>query len=159
MGKTSELYIQLQDELINTIHQIDNGELSHLDALIEMRKHRKAAEMIIEITKDFEQINIDKIAELAEQYGGNYKGHEIKHVNGRTTYECKGIPEYDALSVELKKVADKYKSAFIGVQKGIVQTTNVDGATYWVDENGELHPLPEIKITKSYITVGSANQL
>jgi hypothetical protein len=161
MGQTSELHIQLQDELINTINAVDNGNTTPLDALLYLRNHRQALELSIEITKQFEEQYFDKIVENAEQYGGKYKGHEIKAVNGRKIYDCTNVPEYQKASAEVKKIADKYKSAFEGVQRGIVQITTVDGVQYWVDENGELQPFPELKHGKSYLTIkntGSVDQ-
>lgn len=159
MGKTNELYIQLQDELINTIHSVDNGEMTPLDALLYMRDHKRQLELTLDITKEFEDNYIDKIAFEAAKHGNTYKGYEIKAVNGRRIFDCSNVPEYTELNNELKKVADKYKSAFEGVQRGIVQTTNVDGITYWVDDNGELRPFPELKYGKSYLKItGSADQ-
>lgn len=61
MGKTSELHIQLQDELINTINAVDNGNTTPLDALLYLRSHRQALELSIEITKQFEEQYFDKI--------------------------------------------------------------------------------------------------
>ena len=42
MGKYSEMHIALQDEIMNLSHRGREGELSNLDALIEMRETSKS---------------------------------------------------------------------------------------------------------------------
>ena len=38
MGRTKELHIQIQDELINTIDQFDDGRITALDAVIMLEE-------------------------------------------------------------------------------------------------------------------------
>ena len=153
MGSTKEMFIQIQEELLNVSNKCENGELSNLDALIEMRNTKQEAEKTLEIIKQFETDKINEIAHEAEQYGGTYRGFEIKSVNGRKVYNYKGISEIEEKQKEAKVLEEQYKNAFEGILKGIVQTTEVDGVKYWIDENGELKQIPELQIGKSYLTV------
>ena len=153
MGSTKEMFIQIQEELLNVSNKCENGELSNLDALIEMRNAKQEAEKTLEIIKQFETDRINEIAHEAEQYCGKYRGFEIKSVNGRKVYNYKGISEIEEKQKEAKVLEEQYKNAFEGILKGIVQTTEVDGVKYWIDENGELKQIPELQIGKSYLTV------
>lgn len=153
MGATKEMFIAIQDELVNTLDKYDNGEQTALETLLYMRGFRTKAEEIIAVTKDFETQNIEAIETESQQHGGSFKGHEIKRVNGRKTYSFKHISEIQNLESKKKELEKQYQYAFDGVQKGIVQTTESDGKKYWIDENGEMKELPEINYGASYITV------
>lgn len=153
MGKSNEMFISIQEELLNTILEVEEGELSNLDGLIKMREAKSEADKILEIVKDFEDKRINEISSDAEQFKGKYLNYEIKHVNGRKSYVFKGIPEIEEATKIVTEKQDKYKSAFDGFQKGTVQTTEENGIIHWIDENGELKPFPELTIGKSYLTV------
>jgi len=153
MGATKEYFIKVQEELIDLKNQTIEGEISNLDALIKMRKAKDEAEKVLEIVKDFENERINEITQEAQSYGGVYCGYEIKSVNGRQIYNFKGIEQISELEQKKKEIEDKFKNAFIGFQKGVVQTTEVDGIRYWIDEDGELQLFPELTIGKSYITI------
>ena len=148
-----DYFMQLQEELLQTTSQAEEGELSNLDALIKMRKAKQEAETILEIVKNFEDARINEISQEAESYGGKYLGYEIKAVNGRKMYSFKGISEIEQKETEKKQLQEKYQSAFDGFQKGTVQTVVEEGVRYWIDENGELKVFPELSIGKSYLTV------
>lgn len=153
--RSSELFLQIREELANTQNQVEEGELSNLDGLIIMRQAKEQAEKVLEDVKLFEDSRINEIANDAEQYRGKYNGYEIKSVNGKKTYSFKGIEEIESVSKQVVSLQDKYKNAFEGVIKGTVQTV-VDretGVKYWVDADGQINPLPELNIGKSYITV------
>jgi hypothetical protein len=68
-------------------------------------------------------------------------------------YNFKGISEIEEKEVEQKQLKEKYQSAFDGFQKGTVQTVVENDVRYWIDDNGELKPFPELTIGKSYLTV------
>lgn len=153
MGSTSEMFIQIQDELINTKLQVEEGELSNLDGLIKLRQAKEEAEKVLEIVKSFEDERINEIANEAESYKGKYCGYEIKSVNGRKNYNFKGIPEIEEIQSKASELQDKYKNALEGFIKGTVQTVDEDGVKYWVDADGQLNPFPELSYGKSYITV------
>lgn len=151
--KTQDYFLQIQEELLHIHEQVTEGELSNLDALIKMRKAKTEAEKILEIVKTFEDERLNEISTEAEKYGNVYQGFEIKAINGRQMFNFKSIPQITDLEQKKKEVEDKFKNAFLGFQKGIVQTTEIDGIRYWIDENGELQLFPEYSIGKSYINV------
>ena len=148
-----ELFISIQEDLLLTSEQAKEGELSNLDALIKMRKAKEKAEKVLEIVKIFEDDRFNEITNEAESYKGIYCGFEIKSVNGRKMYNFKGISEIEEKEVEQKQLKEKYQSAFDGFQKGTVQTVVENDVRYWIDDNGELKPFPELTIGKSYLTV------
>lgn len=153
MGKTSELFAQINSEIELTKEQVSNGEISYLDGLLYMRGFKKELEHCQESIKNFEEENMQRIAEEATAYGNVFKGFEIKEVQGRKMYDFKKIPDIQIKEKEKKELEEKYKSAFDGFQKGTVQTTNIDGELFWIDENGEIKPFPELKIGKSFLSV------
>lgn len=151
--KTQDYFIQVQEELLYIHSQAQEGELSNLDALIKMRKAKQQADKVLEIVKTFEDERLNEISQEAESYNGKYCGFEIKSVNGRKTFNFKGISEIEEKENEKKQLQEKYQSAFDGFQKGTVQTVVENDVRYWIDENGELKPFPELSIGKSYLTV------
>lgn len=156
--KSEDYFAEIENELFEINNQCTEGELSNLDALIKMRKAKQKAEGVLEIVKSFEDERINEISNEAQSYNGNYCGFEIKAVSGRKTYSYKGIPEIEEKNNEVKSLQEKYISAFDGFQKGTVQTVVEDEVRYWVDENGELKPFPELNIGKSFLTVKEKSQ-
>lgn len=153
MGKSREMFIKIQDEMVNAIDKYENGEVSVLDTLLYLRDFKKSAEQIVEDVKDFETQNIEEIERESNSHGNNYNGFEIKKVNGRKTFSFKNIAEISELEKSKKELETKYKQAFEGYQKGIVQTTTENNQTFWIDENGELKPFPSVSYSSSYITI------
>lgn len=145
MGRYSEMHIALQDHVINITHQAEEGELSHLDALIEMRKHKENFEKGLALIKDFESKNINEISNEANQYPEGYKGFEIKKVNGRTSFSYKHIPAWAQAEQNRKEVEEQYKAMYEAKLKGLPYAD--------VDENGEVLPLPDVSYGKSYLLV------
>lgn len=148
-----DLFMQIQEELQHTYEQCKEGELSNLEALIKMRNVKEQAEKVLETVKSFEDDRLQQITTEAESYGGIYNGYEIKAVNGRQMYSFKSIPQINEIESQKKHLEDKFKQAFIGFQKGTVQTTEVDGVRYWICENGELNLFPELNIGKSFLQI------
>ena len=153
MSATNEMFLQIQEEMQNTVTQVEQGELSHLDALIQMRNNKNNAEKVLELVKAFEDDHYNKIVSEAESYGGKYLGFEIKAVSGRQTYSFKNIPIVNELEQKLKDAQEFYKSGFVGHQKGTVQAKEVDGVWHFIDVDGDLQPFPELNIGKSYLIV------
>lgn len=145
MGRTSEMAIAIQDEIINTARNAENGNISHLDALLYMRGIRKELEDGISLIKDFETNNYERIADEAEDYPDGYQGHEIQIRNGRKTYDFKGIPEWEEANENKKSVEDKYKSMLNAKINGAVHAN--------VSEDGEDLPLPKINYGNGSIVV------
>ncbi len=153
MSKSNEMFLEIQSELLEIENQVIEGELSNLDALIKMREARTQADKINEIVKTFEDNRINEISNEASNYPEGYCGFEIKMVNGKELYSFKNIPQIVQLDNDKKALEDKFKTAFKGIVKGVVQTTEEDGVKYWIDENSEMQPIPELNIGKSYLLV------
>ena len=145
MGKYSEMHIALQDEIMNLSHQATEGELSNLDALIEMRKHCDEFEKGLALIKDFEDTRINEIENEASQYPDGYRGFEIKIVNGRKTFNYKGIPAWVEAEENKKNIEEQYRLMFEAKAKGLPHAN--------ISEDGEELPLPEVNYGKSYLTV------
>lgn len=145
MGKYSEMHIALQDEIMNLSHKAEEGELSNLDVLIEMRKHREEFEKGLALIKDFEETKINEIANEASQYPDGYRGFEIKMVNGRKTFNYKGIPAWIEAEENKKNIEEQYRLMFEAKAKGLPHAN--------VSEDGEELPLPEVNYGKSYLAV------
>lgn len=150
--------MQIREELLITHNQVIEGELSNLDGLIKMREAKLEAELILEDVKRFEDERLQEITTEAEANGGIYKGFEIKSINGRKLFSFKSIPQIVELDTQKKVLEDKFKNAFEGFQKGVVQTTEVEGTRYWIDEDGELQPFPELTIGKSFLQIKDKNK-
>jgi len=155
---TKDLFMEVQEELLQLHNDVVEGEVSNLEALIKMRKAKVEAEKVLEIVKTFENERINEISSEAESYGGTYQGFEIKSINGRKMFNYKSIPQIIELDSQKKNLEDKFKNAFEGFQKGIVQTTEVDGVRYWIDEDGELQLFPELTIGKSFLQIKDKNK-
>lgn len=159
MGKSKEMFIKIHDEMVNAIDKFENGEVSALDTLLYLRGFRDEAEQIIKDVKQFEDDNLEEIEREAVANGGSYNGFEIKKVNGRKTFSFKNIAEISELEKSKKELETKYKQAFEGYQKGVVQTTTENNQTFWIDENGELKPFPSVSYSSSYITIKNKNNV
>lgn len=153
MSKTKELFLTIREELLNTHNQVIEGELSNLDGLIRMREAKKEAEAILEDVKRFEDERLQEIANEAEANGGKYFGLEIKMMNGRKLYSFGHIAEIKEIEAKAKEEKDRFQNAFESFQKGLIQTTEVDGILHWIDDAGELHLFPELNYGKSFLMV------
>lgn len=145
MSNYSEMHIALQDEIMNLSHKASEGELSNLDALIEMRKHREEFEKGLALIKDFEDNKVNEIANEASQYPEGYRGFEIKMVNGRKTFNFKGVPAWVEAEEHKKNIEEQYRLMFEAKAKGLPHAN--------ISEDGEELPLPEVNYGKSYLTV------
>ncbi|MBE99349.1 MAG: hypothetical protein CMP77_05140 [Flavobacterium sp.] len=152
------MHIYMQDELINTIQQAENGEINHLDALIDLRQKKDMLEQSIDVIKAYEAEKLDAIEREASKYPNGYRGYDIKVMPGRKTFDFKSIPEIQEIDKSKKEAETKYKAAYEGLQKGIVQTSKLDYSDEnselgWVDENGEVLPFPDVNFGKAFLTV------
>ena len=148
----------IKQRLKDLHQQTIDGEVSNLDALIEMRKVKVEAESLLEIIKEFESDRLNEISIEAESYGGKYCGYEIKAINGRKMYSFKNCPIVTELDQKKKEAEEFYKSGFEGYQKGVVQAKEVDGVYYWLDIDGDLQPFPELTIGKSFLQIKDKNK-
>lgn len=141
----NQIFVQLQDHLMNTIHQVKEGELSNLDAVIQLRENRKSLEDAISIIKEYENENLDQIAAEASEHKEGYKGYQFEFRNGRKMYSFKGIPDWEEAEKTKKEVEKKYKLMLEAKINGSVHAN--------VTEDGEELPLPEISYGKSSLVV------
>jgi len=153
MSRSKDLFMEIREELLNTHNQVIEGELSNLDGLIKMREAKKQAETILEDVKRFEDERLQEISNEAEANGGKYCGLEIKMMNGRKLYSFGHISEIKEIEAQAKEQKDRFQNAFESFQKGLIQTTDVDGVLHWIDDNGELHLFPELNYGKSFLMV------
>lgn len=133
------------DELIETISQVEEGNMNHLDAVIKMREKKSLLEKAMEAIADFEAENREKIELEAKEYNNEYHGHKFEFRNGRTMYNYKGIPEWLEAENQRKAVEEKYKAMLKAKLKGM------DYAN--VTQEGEELPLPEVKYGKGSLIV------
>ena len=143
MGATSELHIQLQDQMMNVIHRVKEGEITHLDALIALEENRKQLEMSLAIAKEFKDEYHEQIASEASECKYGYNGYQIEVRNGGKSCNYKGIPEWQDAEKSKKSVEAKYKSMWEAKVNGNPHAN--------VSEDGEELPLPEITYRKSSI--------
>jgi len=155
---TKDLFMEVQEELLQLHNDVVEGEVSNLEALIKMRKAKVEAEKVLEIVKKFEDERINEISSEAESYGGTYQGFEIRAINGRKTYSFKNCPIVTDLEKKKKEAEEFYKNVFEGYQKGVVQSKEVDGVWYWLDIDGDLQPFPELNIGKSFLQIKDKNK-
>jgi len=131
-------------DFINSIVlDVENGEKDALDVFISFKTISEALDKAKKSIDDKAMIEADKYQ------SDTYNGFKVSVIQGRKTFDFKTIKEYSEKQTELKQIEAKYKSAFDGVQKGTVQ---IDGDN-WIDQNGEILPLPKISYGKSYIKI------
>ena len=104
MKGSKELFEEIAQMLQETHNNCIEGELSNLDALIEMRKAKEESEKILEICKNFENERYNEIVNDLESYKGKYCGYEIKAVNGRQMYSYKHIQQVCEIEAKKKEI-------------------------------------------------------
>lgn len=144
MGRTKELFYQLQEEFVAKCQAVENGYISILDAVIDFRKQKKECEDYIEVVKSFESANAEQIEIQIEQNSGHYKGADLAVRQGGRTYNYSKITEWQIAANNLKAIEDKYKNALLNKEKGL---TTVD------DDGVILEEFPEITYRKNSIIV------
>lgn len=128
-----------QEELVNLLNEVENGESSALIAYAKM----KEAEEIYKQAKD-------QIKDLALEEAANYPekkfqlmGFEFEKRKGSTRYSYKNIPLWNDANKQLKEIEDAHKKAFLARQKGHLIATN----------DGEEIVFPEILVSKDTLIV------
>lgn len=145
MNNLNDLHAEQQDQMLNVINDVNNGDLPVLDALIYLEQQRKKLELSLEIAKAFKDDFFERIAEQAEEYKDGYNGYKIEVRNGGKIYSYKNIPEWVKAEQKKKDIEAKYKSALEAKLKG--------NAYAGVSEDGEELPMPEISYRKSSIVL------
>lgn len=143
MGAMSELHIKMQDELMNTIHLCEEGELTVLDAYISLEEQRRHLENTLAIVKSFKDDFFNEITYEAQEQKDGYRGYLFEIRNGGKTYNFKNIPEWQDAEKNKKEVEERYKAMLNAKLKGSSFAN--------ISEDGEELPLPEITYRKSSI--------
>ena len=143
MGKTSELHIKIQDELCQSITDAENGEISFLDALIELEGNKKQLDFALSIIKQFKDDQLFEIQNEADQFKDGYRDHLFEVRSGGAMYNYKHIKEWKTYKKALADCEARHKQAFMAMQKGLL-TASADG---------EEMELPKVTYRKSSVIV------
>lgn len=128
------------------ISEVEKGNQNALDVFISFKQ---IADHLDSAKKKIDEL---AIKEMSAYTDGFYNGNKIMIVEGRKSFNFKGIKEIEEKEKELKELQNIYKCAYDGVQKGIVHTDNGE----WIDNNGELKPLPIPVYGKTYLKLEKA---
>lgn len=122
-------------QLYNSVY---TGDVDPLQAYAELKKHIADAN---ECLKSFE----DYALEEATKYDKSFTayGFKFERRNGSKRYSFNHIPQWKAISNELKSFEDKCKQALNTYEKGMQVA----------DENGEEIPLPKVTYTKDVLII------
>jgi len=143
MGATSEMFIGIQDSIINLSHEAEQGNIPLLDAVIEMRKSRVKLETCLGLIKEFESEQITNIEEQAKEYPEGYKGAKFEVRAGRKTFNFKHLDSWNKLDTEKKELEKTLKGVFEMHQKNVLTAT----------ADGEAIELPTVSYAKSSLVV------
>ena len=146
MGATNELFIQMQDELVNLSERATNGEIELLNASIQMRLYRNELQKGLDIIKEFENEQLEYIGQQSKEYkDGIYNGFKFEVRNGGTMYNFKSIDKVQGKEQELKDLKNLYKTAYKLKQ---------DGKSMIDEDTGEIiDEFPEISYRKSSLII------
>lgn len=143
MGLSKQLFMQMQEEFLNTCDEFENGNISALDCAVMFKKDNDYFEQLINERKSFLDENKHEIESESSQYGKEgYKGF-IFIVQQRKNLDFKNIAEISNLKDKIKDIETKGKLALQLIEKGVEP---LDVTT------GELLPVPEVKVT-SFIKI------
>ena len=127
----------MKEKIEQIILDASNGDISLLDATIELNKLKKELESNLKLIKEFTDENLENIVSEASVYNYEYNGFEIKKRAGGIMYDFSVVPE-------IKEKKDFYKSmAEIKLKGGMPVTA--DGEV--------IETLPEIKYRKSSLII------
>lgn len=144
MIRTKDLFMQMQEDFVNTCNDVENGNISVLDAVIHFRRQKEVHEQMLENIKAFEAENIEQIEQEASYNQNQYKGAKFEFRGGGKSFNFKNIQEWEYAKDNLKEIEEKYKAVYLNKEKGL--------ATY--DETtGEELPIPEVIFRKSSLIV------
>ncbi|AZA91180.1 Uncharacterised protein [Chryseobacterium nakagawai] len=140
MSLSSQIFEQYQQEFINRCQEVEDGNVSPLDAAVSFKQEMDYLNQLAEERKVWLNENVDSITDEAAAYGKEgYKGFIFSKMY-KETPSFKHIPAWVTLENQKKALEQKSKLAFKMVQNGGLN----------VDENGEEIPLPIVNTT-SYI--------
>lgn len=140
---SKEYYEKIQLEIESQIIKACEGEINHLDALIELENHKAKMNKSLELIQEFKDEFISEIESESLEHNKIYNGYKIQVQGGSKIFNFKGIKEVQEKEEELKAIKEKAKQAFLSKEKGMLN----------VDENGEEVELPTISYKKSFVTI------
>ena len=144
MIRTKDLFMQMQEDFVNTCNDVENGNISVLDAVITLRRQREIHEQMLENIKAFEAENIEQIEREASYNQNQYKGAKFEFRGEGKSFSFKNIKEWEYAKDNLKEIEEKYKNVYLNKEKGL--------ATF--DEStGEELSIPEVTFRKSALIV------
>lgn len=145
MGKSKDIFMQMQEEFLKTCEEFENGNISALECAVNFKREMDYLNQLSEDRKNWLNENVDSITDEAEGYGKDgYKGF-IFTKQPKATPSFKHIAEWVKAEKAKKEIEAKSKTAWLMVQKGGLN----------VDENGEEIALPKFNYT-SFIKVEKA---
>lgn len=136
MGKSKQLFEELNLQLANELIGIENGESN---TALQMYHELNQAEKNIKAFK--EEVKGHAFNEI--QGGYELSGFDVKIKQGAVRYDFKGIPAHIEKSKELKAIEEKSKQAYLSIQKGMQVAT----------EDGEEIVLPKVTYNKDSISI------
>lgn len=147
MGRTKDLYIKIQDDIISSGDQAFEGEITFLDAVIRMHEHKRELNDTLTIIKEWEDENREIIENEALKHDKNYMGHTFEIRQGRKMHSFSHIPEWQHASKTVKDIEYKGKAMLELFIKG--------GFDDYDEESREdiKKQLPEVSYGKSSLIV------
>jgi len=145
MGKTKDLAIQFQEEMVAIETNLTNGVFNVLDAELYIWKMKADIKKMTQALDEFERDNIEYIKNEIKMHPEGYKGFKIAISDGRKTFDFKNVPEWNEVEYKKKSIETRLKA--------IVEAKALGSEFADVDENGEQIVLPKINIGKQSITV------
>ncbi|WP_288435296.1 hypothetical protein [uncultured Chryseobacterium sp.] len=137
MSLTGQLYEQYQQEFIERCQQVEDGNVSPLEAAVNFKEEMDFLNQLAEERKEWLNENVDSITDEASAYGKDgFRGFIFSKMH-KETPSFKHIPAWVKLQNQMKALEQKSKLALKMVQNGGLN----------VDENGEEIPLPEVKVS------------
>lgn len=117
---------------------VEDGNESPFEALANLKNLESNLKEALKFIMDF-----------AVHEGSKYEktfiqgDHQFTYMNGRRTYNFKGIKEWADKKAELKLIEDKYKQAWMQKENGLMS----------VNTDGEVLELPEVTYSKDVLSV------
>jgi len=148
MGYSREIFTKMNAHLMQQITDAEMGDASHLDTFIELRAQRDLLNQNLDLIKSYEDDNSHLLIDEMSNYPEGYRNKIFELRSGRTTFDFKCIPEWDAVDTKKREIESKYKLMYQAVQKGF-EHSRIDPDT------GEILPMPTVKYGKSSIVLKS----
>jgi hypothetical protein len=128
-----------QQELAHFVEQVEQGETS---ALISYANLKRTADEYASAIKQIESIAMEEAHSYGEK-SFEVQGFKFEVRNGAKRFDYSNISEWKEIQSKLKETEEKYKSAFMARQKGLLTAS----------EDGEELEMPELKISKDSLVL------